>query len=301
MSNTANIFNIQRFSLHDGPGIRTVVFFKGCTLRCFWCHNPESISPAAQVQFLPHACIGCGKCFQVCPAGAHIMDNGQRVFARERCRGCGRCADSCYAEALLLRGRAMSVGEVMDEIELDRAYYDSSNGGVTCSGGEPLAQADFLRALLTACKQRHLRTAIETAGNVPWASFNELLPLVDTWLYDFKMLDCAKHQRATGSGNARILENLKKLTAIAPVTLRIPVIPGYSADPSEMRAMVDFIAGLQNVAMTELLPFHTLCSEKYESFGLRWQAGDLKPPTKEEMAVLLGLFECQQLPAQVVE
>jgi len=295
------VFNIQRFSLHDGPGIRTVVFLKGCTLRCSWCHNPESISPAPQVQYFPHNCIGCGKCFQVCPSGAHIMENEQRIFARELCTGCGHCSEQCYAEALILRGKSMTVKEIVDEAELDRSFYDTSQGGVTFSGGEPLAQPLFLRALLAECQQRNLHTAIETAGKVPWEHFAAALPYVDNWFYDFKMLDNSKHQRATGSANGRILDNMRKLTDLTPVTIRIPVIPGYSADPAEMRAMVEYIAGLRNVVTTELLPFQRLCSDKYASIGLNWPAGDLTPPDAEQMQALLQLFRDRQMPVTIVQ
>ncbi len=202
------IFNIQRFSIHDGPGIRTTVFFKGCSLRCFWCHNPESIHPHPQIQLFLQKCIGCGKCFEICPVGAHCMIDGERVFLRELCRNCGKCAEICYADALVLAGKWLTAREVMDEVEKDKPFYENSDGGVTISGGEPLLQADFARALLEECKKEGLHTVVDTAGNVPWEAFEKVLPFTDLFLYDLKAADEEFHRQVTGAGNARILDKV---------------------------------------------------------------------------------------------
>ncbi|MDO8685569.1 MAG: glycyl-radical enzyme activating protein, partial [Clostridiales bacterium] len=251
------IFNIQRFSIHDGPGIRTTVFFKGCSLRCLWCHNPESIAYKPQLQFFPQKCIGCGKCVEVCPAQAHTYSSGNRVFKRELCKSCGSCADTCYAEALVISGICMEADEVMQEIEKDSSYYLSSGGGVTFSGGEALLQKDFLKELLIKCKKRNFHTTVDTAGNVPWDNFEAVLPYVDLFLYDIKTFSEDKHKEATGAGNERILENLSRLSgAQTEIWVRIPVVPGINDSYNEMESISDFIAGLKHVSLVELMSFH---------------------------------------------
>ncbi len=285
------VFNIQRFSIHDGPGIRTTVFLKGCNLRCFWCHNPESINPGPELQLFLQKCIGCGKCFEICPVNAHQVIDGQRVFLREICSGCGKCAEFCYAEALVMAGEEMTVEEVVEEVEKDKAFYDNSGGGVTLSGGEALLQKDFAKAILIESKKRGLHTVVDTAGNVPWQLFEEVLPYVDLFLYDIKVLDDKKHRRATGVGNERILDNFSKLAmAGKDICIRIPVIPNLNDNKEEMEKMAAFIKGLNGIHTVELLPFHGLGEGKYESLGMEYQAKGYISPSDDHIIQLMEAF-----------
>lgn len=285
------IFNIQRFSIHDGPGIRTTVFFKGCSLRCFWCHNPESIHPHPQIQLFLQKCIGCGKCFEICPVGAHCMIDGERVFLRELCRNCGKCAEICYADALVLAGKWLTAREVMDEVEKDKPFYENSDGGVTISGGEPLLQADFARALLEECKKEGLHTVVDTAGNVPWEAFEKVLPFTDLFLYDLKAADEEFHRHVTGAGNARILDNLKKLAnSDKNIWIRIPIIPGVNDKVEEMEKLLMIIKELKQIEYVELLPFHRLGEGKYTSLDMENLAKGYEPPRDDLMNRLAKVF-----------
>jgi pyruvate formate lyase activating enzyme len=309
LSETGVILNIQRFSIHDGPGIRTTVFFKGCTLRCFWCHNPESIRPQPEIQFFPDRCIGCGECLAVCPQGAHEFEDDHHTYARHACIVCGQCVDVCYAAAVELTGRAMTVDEVMAEVLQDEAFYASSGGGVTLSGGEPVLQRDFAHALLAGCKARGLHTAIETAANCRWEDLAALLPVTDLIMMDVKHMDPNKHKEATGVSNRRILDNARRLASTGkPILFRTPVVPTVNDTPQEIAAIAQFVQGLvdlgsrRSVGQTEvnghchgtlpdyeLLPFHRLASDKYRSLDLDYRASRLDPPSQELMAELVDV------------
>jgi pyruvate formate lyase activating enzyme len=281
------ITEIQRFSVHDGPGIRTTVFLKGCNLRCFWCHNPETHRVERELQLQLSRCIGCGACFVVCETGAHRMADGERVFDRERCLACGRCAAECYAEALVLAGREVSVADVMAEVLADRPFYENSGGGVTLSGGEPLLQPAFCAALLAACRAEGVHTAIETAANVPWERIEALLPLIDLVMMDLKTLDDTVHRASTGVSNRRILANARRLGATdKPLTVRTPIIPGVNDTPEAIRAIARLAAELPNLVGYELLPFHPMAAAKYDSLGRAYRARSLPRPTPEAMEAL---------------
>jgi pyruvate formate lyase activating enzyme len=279
--------NVQRFSIHDGPGIRTTAFMKGCPLRCFWCHNPETLSPRPEIQFFPERCIGCLACAERCEHGGHIVESGQHLFRREFCIACGACADSCYAEALVLAGQWWTPEALLAELLRDRAFYDSSDGGITLSGGEPLLQQPFSLAVLQLCKEAGLHTAIETALLSPWNRIAELLPWLDLVMMDLKLMDEAAHRAATGVSNRLILENMRRLAACGlPLIVRTPVVPTVNDTVEAIGAIAEFVAGLDHVLYYELMPFHRMASGKYRSLGQAYRAGDLQAPQKETLDAL---------------
>jgi pyruvate formate lyase activating enzyme len=281
------VTNIQRFSIHDGPGIRTTVFFKGCNLHCFWCHNPETLRTEPELQVFPDRCIGCGACLERCEQQAHVEMDGQRTFRRERCVACGRCADTCYAECLVLVGEHKSVDEVVEEVLRDRPFYERSGGGVTLSGGEPLLQLAFAGGILEQCKTEGLHTAIETAANLPWKRIASILPLTDLVMMDIKLLDSEAHRACTGVGNRRILENALRLgEGDTQLIIRTPVVPGVNDRPEWIVPIAAFAARLPNLLYYELLPFHPMAGGKYQSLGLDYRARGLESPGKEQMQAL---------------
>lgn len=265
----ANISNIARASLHDGPGLRTVVYFKGCLLHCDWCHNPETLTVEKEILYAPSKCIHCGKCIEICPS-CHVTDGNDMVFLRETCRKCGCCADACPSGALSVSGKQMSVEEIMSEIRKDSLYYKQSGGGVTLSGGECLLQADVCAEMLKQCKTEGLHTAIETALFVPFASVEKVLPFCDLFFADFKIADTKKHELYIGQNNLLITKNLKKLVNAVPkkVILRIPLIPGVNdlscdiADFAEV--LLPFAEKLSGI---EILRYNDLAKSKYMQTG----------------------------------
>ncbi len=287
------VFDIQRFSIHDGPGIRTTVFLKGCSLRCFWCHNPEGIRPQPEIQFEPEKCIGCGECVKVCEQDAQHLENGQRWYDRDCCTVCGQCVETCFAGGLALIGRSMSVEAVLVEVLQDVAFYRSSGGGVTFSGGEPVLQTEFLAAVLERCQAEGVHTAIETAGYYPWERLERLLPHVDMVMMDLKHMDSERHRAATGAPNALILENARKL-AESPVALlfRTPVIPTVNDTPEAIRAIAQFVQELSVLRGApiplDLLPFHRLAEQKYTHLGRTYTAHGL-PDTVENFRELVAI------------
>ncbi len=264
------VFDVQRYSIHDGPGIRTIVFLKGCPLRCTWCSNPESQSFHPEVEFRPSVCRQCGACVAACPIGAVSPDLGASAFDkvdRQKCDGCGRCADACPTGALRLVGRWMTVDEALAEALRDAEYFRRSGGGVTLSGGEPLMQPAFASGLLRACFERNVHTAVETTGAVPWQHLADALPWTDLFLYDLKHLDDAAHRRGTGVPNARILDNARQLVESgAHVVARVPLIPAHSLDFDHLERLAGFVSSL-GVGEAHLMPYHKLGLDKYERLG----------------------------------
>jgi len=293
MNPTGMVFDIQRSSVHDGPGIRTTVFLKGCNLRCFWCHNPESWRAGADLMFYPQKCIGCGKCLAICPLGCHsVTPEGEHEIDREKCTACGACAKKCYPGALVLSGKERTVEDVMKSVRADAPFYRNSGGGMTVSGGEPLLQADFTLALLKAAKDESIHTALDTAGHAEFALFERVLPCVDLLLFDCKCMDSAVHKQVTGVGNERILENLYKLgQGSVPVWVRVPVIPGVNDTEENMIALRDFLACLPAVKRVDLLAYHNLGAGKHENLGQAYDYKEVKAPPKERMAELAKCFE----------
>jgi pyruvate formate lyase activating enzyme len=293
-SETGLIFNIQRFSIHDGPGIRTTIFLKGCPLRCFWCHNPEGLHKQVEIQFYSARCIQCGECARACPEGAQIVNPTERVYQRERCTACGQCVETCFAEGLQLVGKQVSAGEAVAEALRDRDFYASSGGGVTLSGGEPLLQPRFTFAVLAALQAEGVHTALETTTHCSWDTLSAALPLTDLFMVDLKHLDPARHQAATGVSNERILENTRRLAQTGkPIIFRTPVVPGVNDTPDEIHAIATYVRELGDLRADsgtglslELLPFHHLADDKYTSLGLEYHAAHLTPPPKELMNAL---------------
>ena len=262
------ITDIQRFSLNDGPGIRTTVFFKGCNLRCVWCHNPESLAPGGELMVFPDKCIGCGHCAAVCVAGARRIAASGLEFEPGKCVRCGRCAEVCFPGALKNPARQVSVGQVMREIIQDAAYYRDSGGGVTLSGGEVFCQAGFALELVEACAAAAVPVAVET--NLDW-EFERMEPVLrrlDLAMFDLKLLDPAAHRQFTGAGNARILDNARRLDSLGiPLIARTPLIPGMTATRENVSGIAEFLREFRNLRYYELLNFNPLGASKYRALG----------------------------------
>ena len=289
---SGNVFNIMRYCLHDGPGIRTAVFLKGCPLHCSWCHNPEGMNRGIELSFREERCIHCGDCFELCPNGAVIRDGDRYLPRRENCRVCGTCADACYAGAREFVGKEMTALEVMTEVLKDTAFYEQSAGGVTFTGGEPLLQADFLEALLRSCKSHGIHTALETSGVCDWATLKKIASLTDLFLYDLKLMDDAEHRRFTGGSNVGLLENLVNLSLAGNgVTVRMPVLPGINDHQSNLEATLEFLMAKTAVREIHLLPFHRIGRDKSLRIGHASTMPDLPPPDEEHLSTISALFE----------
>jgi pyruvate formate lyase activating enzyme len=293
------VSNIQRYSLHDGPGIRTTVFLKGCPLSCAWCHNPENRAAEPEVLVVESRCVRCGICATACPQGSSAnATTAQREAAG--CTVCGRCVDACPVEARQLAGREMSVEDVLAEIRKDTAFYDESGGGVTFSGGEPLGQFEFLGSLLEACRRLEIHTAVDTCGFAPRENLLAIAPLVDLFLYDIKLLDNDRHVRFTGVPNLPILENLHALSRVqANLWLRVPVIPGVNDGGEEMLAIARLASSVPGVRQVNLLPYHKTGIAKFQRLGLAYELSDVASPAADTMDALVHQFQSLGLQAKV--
>jgi pyruvate formate lyase activating enzyme len=293
------VLNIQHFCTNDGPGMRTTVFLKGCSLRCKWCSNPESIHPKPELAYNPSKCIGkpeCGFCLKECPEHAiFTVDPDIKVRINwDLCTNCGKCVPVCPPQALYAFGQAMTVDEVLAEVEQDSSFYRESGGGITLSGGECQLQADFAAALLEEAHRRGINTAIETAFNVPWKNVEKVLPHVDVCLHDHKATDPERHKKWCGADNSRIRENQKRAYAAFPnvkFIARTPVIPGVNDDEAHFRAVLDFIRPHPNVINYELLPYFRFGESKYGFLGRVYEMEDIQPPKAEVIAQLRTLID----------
>ena len=256
------MFDIQRFALHDGHGIRTLVFMKGCPLACAWCSNPESQKGRPEIMFYREKCLSCGACLEACPNSDRLRASFPRP--PELCPGCGRCAEACYAEARHLVGRRRSVAEVLAIIASDRRFYEQGGGGVTVGGGEPTMQARFVSELLAACQREGLHTALETCGASSWKSLERVLRHVDQLLFDIKHMDDERHRELTGTGNARILDNARRAARlVGEMVVRVPLVPGCNDEPANLRALGGFVRQeLPRVRRVEILPYHSTGESK---------------------------------------
>jgi pyruvate formate lyase activating enzyme len=262
------IFDLRRYAIHDGPGIRTTVFLKGCPLSCPWCHNPESQSPGVETVFIGSRCVACGACVEACAEGALVWSDAGPAAGPGTCALCGACAAACFAEARRMAGRETTVDEVMAEVERDAAFYARSGGGVTFSGGEPLAQIEFLEALLWASRDRGIHTALDTCGYAPWESIERIRRLVDLFLYDIKIVDDARHRGLTGVSNGPIVANLRALSRLGhEIRLRFAVIPGMNDGDENVRSIGALSSSLPGLIGIDIIPYNRLGEEKYARLG----------------------------------
>ena len=281
------IFNIQKCSVHDGEGIRTTVFFKGCPLHCKWCSNPESQSYSKQIAEFPRKCIGCGMCVSVCPQAVRTCPGSAPVIDRTKCTGCMECAEMCFAEAKSIVGKDMDADEIFNEIRKDRYFYEHSGGGVTFSGGEALTQPELLTELAERCNKNRIHTTIETCGCGSFDRFKTALPFIDYMFFDIKCMDSERHRELTGAGNEEILSNLKAISRYdIPVTIRTPVIPGINDSEENIRATAEFIRDIPAVRGYELLPYHNFGVSKYASLGKEYELPEIEPPEDDHMLEL---------------
>lgn len=294
------IFDIQRFSINDGPGIRTTVFFKGCPLRCIWCDNPESQEQLPQLLYFESLCTRCYRCVEVCPTGASKTGrDGSIAIDRGLCQACGLCVEACPSDARLISGRTMTVEEVVEIVRKDELFYRNSGGGVTASGGEPTYQPDFLKQLLRQCQRYGIHTTLDTCGHVRWEVMAGILDYVDLVYYDLKHMDPVSHRELTGASNKLILDNARRISQGGkPIVMRIPLIPGYNDSEENIKAMAEFATTIK-VVRVDIVPFHQLGSKKYERLGMTYKLAKVKPYQEDEIQAFKDTFQSYGLEVSI--
>jgi pyruvate formate lyase activating enzyme len=297
---TGTVFNIQRFAIHDGPGVRTTVFLKGCPLSCYWCHNPEGQAPGQQIVYWESRCDACGECLPVCVVDALSLSGGSLSVYQERCTCCGRCVEACAADALQMVGREMTVAQVIAEIEKDRIFYDESGGGATFSGGEPLSQPVFLAALLRACREREIHTVVDTSGYAPAQVLHRISPDTGLFLFDLKLMDDRRHREFTGVSIRPVLENLRQLAGTgSPIALRFAVIPGVNDDEENVRAIAEFARSLPGPPRIDILAYHGTATEKYRRLHRAYPLSATQPPSAGQLSQIADTLGRLGLPVHV--
>lgn len=283
MSSTALLVEVKRFGVHDGPGVRTVFFLKGCPLNCRWCHNPESISPKAQLAYYEHKCIQCGECVPACPVSAHEFLDGKHSFDRTKCISCGVCEEVCLGNALKFFGQTIEVEEARKIAIEDKDFFET-DGGITISGGEPLLQAEFCAELFKLLHKDGINCAIDTCGAVSWNKFEVVLPYTDLFLYDLKHVDEKLHIEYTGCSNKLLLENLEKLSkSNVPIEIRIPLIPDFNMDTESINAIGEKLSRLSNISAVQLLAYHDFAVSKYGAIDKINTMPKVAVPTVEQI------------------
>jgi pyruvate formate lyase activating enzyme len=296
---TGTVFRIARYAVHDGPGIRTTVFLKGCPLRCWWCHSPESQSPKAELIVRPDRCARCGTCLPVCPH--HAIEPAGDLFATDRgmCEVCGTCVRECPSGAREIAGTELTVDQLMAEIEKDVVFFDESGGGVTFSGGEPLMQPDFLDEVLRRCQAVRIHTAVDTCGLADREVLLRISPNTDLFLFDLKLMDEGRHREVTGASNQRILENLRMLAELrGNIRIRFPLVPGINDDPENVRALGALVSSL-GLTRVDVLPYHRAGIAKYVRLDAEYRLPDTQPPSSGEVADVVAMLEEHGLRVQV--
>jgi pyruvate formate lyase activating enzyme len=292
---TGCVFNIERFAIRDGPGIRTTVFFKGCPLRCLWCSNPESMQLYPQLFYSEHLCTRCYRCVDACPNKATtVSPEGTIEIDRSLCKNCGECVKVCPNKAREISGKIMTVEEVLEEVKKDSLFYQNSGGGVTASGGEPTHQPEFLWHLFARCHEAAIHTCLDTCGYVKTETLKGILEHTDLVLYDIKHMDPSRHKELTGVDNSLILENARVVAASRPMTIRVPLIPGYNDSEENLNALSKFMAEL-GLKRIDLLPYHALGKQKYDRLGMEYKLGDLKSYESEQVAAIKTVLESHGL------